>query len=263
MKIKIYANQNKDCEKIKKELISKLKKAKFIFDEKDPDLVIAIGGDGAFLRMVKKEHYNTKPYYVGINGGTLGFLQNINKNELDDFIFRLKNKDYDVEEISIQETNVKTKKEIKTFYALNEIVIREKELNVLRVSVYIDKVFLENYVGDGLLISTSTGSTAYNLSFDGSIVYNIFHTSQITPIAPLNNGSYRNIINSIIIPEDMLIRLEPNKVNNELLFTVDGFNIPVSEVKSVQIKASNKKLKCLRLNDYHFIKTVNEKFLNK
>jgi len=261
-KIKIYTNQNEECEKLSKKLISKLKKENFIIDNNNPDLVIAVGGDGAFLRMVKEQKYDTKPYYVGINGGTLGFLQNINKTEIDDFIIRLKNKNYDIEEISIQETNVKAKEETKTFYALNEIVIREKELNVLRIAVEIDNIFLENYIGDGLLISTSTGSTAYNLSFGGSIIYNTFYASQITPIAPLNNGSYRNIINSIIIPETMLIKLIPKVVNCEILFTIDGINIPISKVKSIEIRTHDQKLKCLRLNDYHFIKTINNKFLN-
>jgi len=263
MKIKIYANQNKECEKIKKALILKLEKNNFMIVKENPELVIAIGGDGAFLRMVKEQKYDTNPFYIGINGGTLGFLQNVNKNEIDNFIIRLKNNDYEVEEISIQETKIKTKKEMQVFYALNELVIREKELNVLRVSVAIDHTFLENYVGDGLLISTATGSTAYNLSFGGSIIYNTFHATQITPIAPLNNGSYRNIINSLIIPETMLIELKPKAIKNELLFTFDGINTSISDVLKIQVCTFRKKLKCLRLNDYHFIKTINDKFLNK
>ena len=260
-KIKIYANENPACQKIKDRLLTKLTKANFIIDEKKPDLVIAVGGDGAFLRMVKAEKYNTDVYYVGINGGTLGFLQKINKNEINEFIKLLKDGHYDIEEISIQETKVKTKKKSETFFAINEIALRERELNVFRTAVYIDDVFLEDYVGDGLLISTSTGSTAYNLSFGGAIVYNTFHTTQLTPIAPLNSGAYRNILNSIIIPEAMPIKIMPKSKNNEIILTVDGINIFTQDVKEIKISCLGKKLKCLKLNESHFIKTINDKFL--
>ena len=128
--------------------------------------------------------------------------------------------------------------------------------------MFINDVLLENFVGDGLLISTSCGSTAYNLSFGGSVVYNDLHTLQITPIAPLNSKAYKSLINSIIVPENKLIKIIPTKIVKDLHLVVDGENIIFENVKSIQTKTANKKIKILRLSVYDYTKVINEKFLN-
>ena len=119
---------------------------------------------------------------------------------------------------------------------------------------------LENFVGDGLLIATSFGSTAYNLSHGGSIVYNTFHTLQITPIAPLNNKSYRNLLNSVILPENKKVTLVPRK-GKDILITIDGENKVYKDALEVQTYVNDKRIKCLRRKDYNFSKKINEKFL--
>ncbi len=119
---------------------------------------------------------------------------------------------------------------------------------------------LERFVGDGLLIATSFGSTAYNLSHGGSIVYNTFHTLQITPIAPLNNKSYRNLINSVILPENKTVKLDLGGDKN-IMITVDGENIVYENVVKVETFVHEKRIKCLRRKDYDFSKKINEKFL--
>ena len=121
-------------------------------------------------------------------------------------------------------------------------------------------MFLETAVGDGLLISTSFGSTAYNLSFGGSIVYNTFHTLQITPIAPLNNKSYRSLLNSVILPENKVISLLPQR-NRDLLITIDGENKYYENVIKVETVVDKKRINCLRRKGYNFVEKINEKFL--
>ena len=158
------------------------------------DLAISIGGDGSFLRMVKDTKFNENIYYIGINSGTLGFLQEIDIDKCVDFVKRLNSDNYKVEEIGIQESKVITEDEILLFDSLNEIVVRDIDFNTIKFGVYVDNELLENFTGDGLLISTSTGSTAYNMSFGGSIVYNTLSTLSITPIAPLNNKVYKTFI---------------------------------------------------------------------
>ena len=169
-KIKIFANKNEESLALKSKVVEILEKYHFEVVEEDYDLGIAIGGDGSFLRMLKQTCFNSSVYYVGINSGTLGFLQEIKPSEVELFIARINNNDFKLEEISIQETTIKTKKENATFFSLNDIVIRDKELNTTHISIKIDDCMLEKFVGDGILISTSIGSTAYNLSFGGSIV---------------------------------------------------------------------------------------------
>src|SRR5699024_100929 len=108
--------------------------------------------------------------------------------------------------------------------SLNEMIVRDMELNTANLKVLVEDVLLEDFVGDGLLLATSFGSTAYNLSFGGSIVYNTFHTLQLTPIAPLNNKSYRTLLNSVILPDNKEIVIKPCNRTKNLLITVDGDN---------------------------------------
>ena len=129
------------------------------------------------------------------------------------------------------------------------------------MDIEIDNEKLESFVGDGLLISTSVGSTAYNLSFGGSIVYNNFHTLQITPIAPLNNKSYRNLVNSIIIPENLTITLYPSKKTTDLIVTIDGENKKYTDVIRIETLVRDKKIKCIRTENYNYTRIINEKFL--
>lgn len=258
-KIKIFSNDNEKSNEIKKELMEKLKDYELVDD--DFDLGIAVGGDGSFLRMLKSTNFNSNVYYIGINTGTLGFLQEIKPDEIDSFVEKLNKKEYKIEKIGIQETSVQTKKEIKKFYSLNEIALRDKDLNTTMIDIKINDIKLEKFVGDGILISTSVGSTAYNLSFGGAIVYNLIHTLQITPIAPLNSKVYRSLLNSVVVPEDKLITLIPEKDKGNLIITIDGENVDCNDVLKIETIVSKKKINCIRMNDYDFIKVVNEKFL--
>ncbi|MGN0966627.1 MAG: NAD(+)/NADH kinase [Candidatus Coprovivens sp.] len=257
---RLFVNDNDKSRKVADIVSNKLCEAGFKRVKKDYDLAIAIGGDGSFLRMVKATNFNSNVLYIGINAGTLGFAQEVSIEEIDKFVDELKNNKFKVDNIGVQETKVITDDSVSYFFSLNEIVIRQKELNTVVLDVKIDDVFLETAVGDGLLISTSFGSTAYNLSFGGSIVYNTFHTLQITPIAPLNNKSYRSLLNSVILPENKVISLLPQR-NRDLLITIDGENKYYENVIKIETVVDKKRINCLRRKGYNFVEKINEKFL--
>ena len=258
-KFKIFSNDTKLSIEIKNKVKEKLEKSNFIENEKSFDLAIAIGGDGCFLRMVKETNFNSRVLYVGINTGTLGFAQEVKVDDIDNFINNLIIENYKIDNIGIQETKVVTSDNTTYFNSLNEIVIRDKNLNTLTLDIMIDSVKLEKFVGDGMLVATSFGSTAYNMSFGGSIVYNTFHTLQLTPVAPLNNMSYRNLLNSVIIPENKKISIIPK--NKDLLIQVDGDNNIYNNVSLIETYIHKKKIKCYRDKNYDFSKKINEKFL--
>lgn len=259
-KFRLFVNDNDKSREVADVVSNKLCEAGFKNVKKDYDLAIAIGGDGSFLRMVKATNFNSNVLYIGINAGTLGFAQEVSIEEIDKFVDELKNNKFKVDNIGVQETKVITDDSDSYFFSLNEIVIRQKELNTVVLDVNIEDVFLETAVGDGLLISTSFGSTAYNLSFGGSIVYNTFHTLQITPIAPLNNKSYRSLLNSVILPENKVISLVPQR-NRDLLITIDGENKYYENVIKVETVVDKKRINCLRRKGYNFVEKINEKFL--
>lgn len=262
-KVKLFVNDNEKSQIVAKDLELELIKYGFKIVNRGFDLAISVGGDGSFLRMVKENKFKDDIYYIGVNSGTLGFLQEIDIKDCVDFVKRLNSDKYKIEEINIQETKVISEDKIYNFDSLNEIVIRNRDFKTLKVPILVDNELLENFFGDGILISTSTGSTAYNMSFGGSIIYNTLDTLQITPIAPLNNKIFRTLFNSVIIPSNKIITIEPKKENNDLFIQVDGVNHVIDNVIKIETKIQNKSIKCLRMNDFHFVKVIHDKIIEK
>ncbi len=262
-KVKLFINDNEKSQIVAKDLELELIKYGFKIVNRGFDLAISVGGDGSFLRMVKDTKFNDKIYYIGVNSGTLGFLQEIDIKDCGDFVKRLNSDKYKIEDISIQETKVITEDQVYTFHSLNEIVIRRNDFTTLKVPIYVDDELLEDFRGDGILVSTSTGSTAYNMSFGGSIVYNTLNTLQITSIAPLNNKVFSTLANSVLVPSNKVITIVPNKQNKELFIQIDGVIHVIDKVIKIETKIENKSISCLRMNDFHFIKVINTKILEK
>lgn len=260
-RIRIFANNDIKSNKIKRELIDKLTENNYEIVTGNFDLGIAIGGDGSFLRMVKESKFNSNVFYIGVNTGTLGFAQEVNAEKIDDFIDKLNNDLYKQEKIGVVSVTVNHDGIIDNYHALNDVMLRDSLLNTTKLNIQIDGHELENFVGDGIIVSTSFGSTAYNLSLGGSVVYNTLHTLQITPIAPLNSKVYRNLLTSIVIPQNCRIKIKPFNDKKNLIVTVDGENIFYENVDSIEMIVDNKTIKCLRENNYNFIDKVNEKFL--
>ena len=260
-RVKLFVNNNEKSKKVGNYVEKILLNHNFIIVDDNYDLCIAIGGDGSFLRMIKETDFNSNIFYVGVNAGTLGFAQDVSVDDLEEFIKDLSNDSFVYEEIGVQEVSVSSNDGEHSFKSLNEIVIRNDSLKTIYFDVYVDDVLLENYVGDGILISTSFGSTAYNLSFGGSIVFNTFDTLQITPIAPLNNKSYRCLSNSVIIPSNKRIKIEPRLDDDNIVITVDGENLFYKDAVKIETFINDTRIKVIRKKDYNFITKVNDKFL--
>lgn len=211
--------------------------------------------------MVKRNNSDDNIYYVGINTGTLGFLQEINKNQIKNFIDRLNTNEFKIQDIGMLEVTVDVNNKDIVFNSLNEVIIRDKDLRVCKIDVNINDELLEHFGGEGILVSTSTGSTAENLSHNGSIVYNGLQILQITPIGPTVNSIYKNLLNSVIVPENTIISLIPKQDTKDLLISSDGENKIYKNVSKITIKLSDKNLKCLRANSYTYTKVINDKFL--
>ncbi len=259
--VKIFYNNNDKSINTFNEVKDKLIRNGFNIVENDYNIAIAIGGDGSFLRMVKETNFKSDVLYLGINTGTLGFAQEIHINELDELIENLKTGNYKVNEFGVQETNLYSNNENSKFYSLNDIVIRDMDLNTLKLDIFIDDALLEHFAGDGILVSTSFGSTAYNLSFGGSIIYNTFHALELTPVAPLNNKTYRTLTNSLVLPQNKNIEIIPVS-NKNLIVTVDGENKYYENVDKIDTILSDKTIMCYQNIDYNFVKKINDKFLS-
>lgn len=171
------------------------------FQEK-PDLNIIIGGDGTFLSASRCYAPSGVPL-LGINSGNLGFLSQLSTNYLEESLQRLMKGDYRIEERLMLRAVDNLTAPKKVFTALNDIVIKRGALSrpiILSVCVNDDKI--NDFLGDGLIVSTPTGSTAYNLSVGGPI---IFPGMGVIVLAPISSHSLA--IRPIVIPDDMTVRI--------------------------------------------------------
>ncbi|MBQ3307417.1 MAG: NAD(+)/NADH kinase [Bacilli bacterium] len=259
-RIRFFTNDKEKSYQILEDVSKQFLEAGFdIVQNNEFDLGIAIGGDGTFLKMINECNFLDYVYYVGINAGTLGFAQDIEVHEVPQFIQDLLNNQFFYEDIAVETIDIHTGYDTVSYHCLNEVVIRDKDLHTLHFDLLIDDVLLEEFAGDGMLISTSFGSTAYNLSFGGSMVCNAFDTLQLTPIAPIRSKSYPCLVNSLILPSFKRVTIIP-KNNNSYLLTMDGRNTSYSNITSIDISIQ-KHISLIRKSDYNYIRKINDKFV--
>lgn len=182
------------------------------------DLFVALGGDGTLLRLVRDLRGRMKPI-MGINFGSLGFLTCFGGPEYAVAAEALATGDYRVDERTLLEASIERKGiEIYSQIGLNDVVVtRGERSRLVRLNLFIDQTHLTEYNADGLIIATSTGSTAYSLSAGGPIVMPNSGVFVVTPICPhvLTNRS-------VIVSNKSTIRLLPNSGEQQLSVSVDG-----------------------------------------
>lgn len=151
----------------------------------DSDFIICVGGDGTFLKAARQAFLLKKPV-LGINKGTVGFLAEVETRDIAWAIDRLSDGAYDVQPRMVLEVEVIRKGE-KVFrdFAINDAVVSRMALSrILRLKVMLDDTYVESFPGDGIIISTPTGSTGYSLSAGGPIVQTDMRLMILSPICP-------------------------------------------------------------------------------
>lgn len=222
---------------------------------------ICIGGDGAFLRAIHASKFSSVPF-LGINTGHLGFFQEMCPSDLDEIIDSLEQKSYSIEEIELLKATVYTNHDSFTLKAINEIAIKGVSSKVIHIDVYIDGDIFEKVSGDGIIVSTPIGSTAYNFSCGGSIISPKLKTLQITPIAPINSKAYRCMNNSLIVPACSSLVVRPEyRDESSLSIISDGIQYNHHGIQKIIFGYSGHKLKKLAVKEKSFWNNVREKFL--
>ncbi len=184
----------------------------------DTEMIVVLGGDGTLLS-VAREVWNKNIPILGVNLGGLGFLTEITLEELYPVLEKVLRNDFEINEREVLNAVViRKEKRIAEFIVLNDAVINKGALaRIIDLETTINNEYLSTFRSDGLIISTPTGSTAYNLSAGGPIVYPSLHTIIITPICP-----HTLTIRPIIIPDDVKIRALLKSRNEEVTLTLDG-----------------------------------------
>jgi len=221
-----------------------------------PDLVLSVGGDGTFLETVLKFRDLGVPV-AGVNTGRMGFLANIPGEEIVKSVDQLCRNDFDIVERSMLEIIRPAQLfEGEPGVALNEITIQKANLSMITIHVYVDEVFLSTYWADGIIVSTATGSTAYNLSVGGPILTPGDESIIISPISPHNLT-----LRPILLSGNSKLKMVMEARTDECLVTCD-FRFsrhPISE--EIHITRSGTKLKTVMLAGRDFYSTLRNRLM--
>lgn len=167
-----------------------------VLDEKSPEIVVSVGGDGTLLQAFHRyQHIVGEVSFVGVHTGHLGFYADWGQDEVERLIMALKNDDFEVVEYPLVEVIIhydKVGMETK-YLALNEATLRMTNGSTLVMDVDIRNRHFERFRGDGLCISTPSGSTAYNKALGGAIIHPSIEAVQMTEIASINNRVFRTV----------------------------------------------------------------------
>ena len=214
---------------------------------KQVDFIVALGGDGTLISVSRRAYKFDKPI-LGINAGNLGFLTDINPDNIEEFIKNYLNENYRIDERMVIEIGYKNK----TLYAFNDVVISKDVISsMINIQVDTNERFLNTYRGDGLIFSTPTGSTAYNLSAGGPVVYPLTESFILTPICP-HSLSQR----PLILPSDFIITAEVKENISKLI--IDGQEIYSLDSKII-LKKAKRKAKLIHRIERNYFDVLREK----
>ncbi|HUL38126.1 MAG TPA: NAD(+)/NADH kinase [Thermodesulfobacteriota bacterium] len=222
----------------------------------DAEMIIVLGGDGTLLS-VARQVWNKNIPILGVNLGGLGFLTEITLDELYRVLERVLQGDFEINEREVLNAAVIRRGDrIAEFTVLNDAVINKGALaRIIDLETTINGEYLSTFRSDGLIISTPTGSTAYNLSAGGPIVYPSLHTIIITPICP-----HTLTIRPIIIPDDVKIRALLKSRSEEVLLTLDGqkgFTLEFEDV--VEVGKAEGRILLIKSPYRHYFELLREK----
>jgi NAD+ kinase len=223
---------------------------------RDVEMMIVLGGDGTLLS-VGRQVWNRNIPILGVNLGGLGFLTEITLDELYSVLEKVLQDDFEINERETLKAGViRRGKRIAEFVVLNDAVINKGALaRIIDLETTINGEYLSTFRSDGLIISTPTGSTAYNLSAGGPIVYPSLHTIIITPICP-----HTLTIRPIIIPDDVKIRALLKSRDEEVTLTLDGqqgFTLKFEDV--VEVGKAEGRILLIKSPYRHYFELLREK----
>lgn len=262
-RIAIVANNKPETQKVRQKLEEKIEQnEKLEIDNEHPDAVVSIGGDGTLISAFHK--YNNlvdKISFMGIHTGHLGFYT-WHSLTMDEIVNNLsKDEIPSVADPLLEVTITLQNEEQNKFVALNEVTFR-RIAQSLKSKIYIDGQFFEYFNGDGICVSTPTGSTAYNKSLGGSIVSPYLKAISMSEMASINNRVYRTISSPIVIGQQESIMVRPQGEHRDFV-GVDGaefrHTVPIKEIK---YQVSPHSINFIRFRNPQFWRRVRQSFIS-
>ena len=254
MKIGLFIKHGVLSQEDEQHILASIIKSGHTLDNDEPEVVFTVGGDGTFLKAVQKYLDNIDDIkFLCINKGTLGFFSDF---ELDDFaslLPRLNELKYSSHRL------IEAKIGNRSVTAVNEIRI-ENPFHTMVSDIYLNNnVFFEKVRGNGVVISTSNGSTGYNKSIGGSVIDGSIDVLQLKEVAPINNTLYSSLGSPLIL-----------NGNNEIIIKGDFDGAVIGydhlsksdiEVSVIRVRLSEKRVNIIHKDDYSYITKLSSKFI--
>ena len=218
------------------------------------DCLISLGGDGTVLDAITLIGDTLIPI-LGINYGRLGFLATISKEELSLMVDALVNRSYVIDKRYLLHMDSSLPIFEGTPFALNEFSIHKRDTSpMIKIHTYLNGEFLNSYWADGLIISTPTGSTGYNMSCNGPILFPDSSSFVITPVAPHNLN-----VRSVVVPDSSVISFEIEGRAEELICALDARKEIVPINIQIAVKKEGFLVHFIRLNENSYLTTLRTK----
>ena len=222
------------------------------------DMLISIGGDGTMLRAVTLVRNSGVPL-LGINAGRLGFLANVQKENIAAFMQLVLDKKYTLSKRTLLSLTCSPENEsiLELDFALNEVTVSRKDsTSMITIETYLNGEFLNSYWADGLIIATPTGTTGYSLSCGGPILTPDVKSLVITPIAPHNLNA-----RPLVISDETEIVLRVTGREDQYLVSLDSRITSIQNESVLTIKKTPFQINMIEIQDETFLKTLRNKLL--
>ena len=231
---------------------------KYRFQDK-LDLLIVLGGDGTLLGVARDINGKYDVPILGVNIGNLGFLSSIEIQDFSEALKKIKNGQYIIQNRILLECTMLNQDDNDKGKALNDVVIARGTLSrIAKFEVFIDNKLYYRFKGDGLIVSTPTGSTGYSFSAGGPFIYPDVDVIILTPICPHTRG-----MQPIVLKSSSEILIKAENYNGEIYLTFDGQEAKqINDNTSIIIKKAKQIAKILLFDNYDYFNVLRQKILD-
>lgn len=229
---------------------------KLTYDEEHPEIVISVGGDGTMIYSIHRyEHVLNDVSFVGIHTGTLGFFTDYLKDEYKQLVEDILTKQPEIFDRHLLRISYNGK----IFHALNEMRI-ENSYRSQVIDMYVNDEHMETFRGNGLCVSTPSGSTALNKSLGGAVINPSLRLMQVTEIAGIHHNAYRSLGSPLILGEEDVVRFETDFNENAVL----GIDTDIYELKDhdvIEARLSKRVAHFCNYRHISFVKRLRKSYL--
>lgn len=242
------------------QLLAEANNFEVVKDYRTANIIVAVGGDGTFLQAVQKTGFKEDCLYAGISTEyASSFYCDFHIDETDKMVEAMTNEQIEVRKYPTIQVTVD---DLSKFYCLNECSIRSAIIKTFAIDVYIDDLHFETFRGDGMIVSTPTGSTAYNKSVHGAVVDPMLPCFQVSELASINNNSYRTLGSPFILAGARKLTLKVVQDGNDYpTIGIDNEALSIRHVEKLDIQLADQKIKTVKLKDNSFWEKVKRTFL--